>query len=311
MRILITGANGFVGTHLIRLLRRAEPQAQILGLVHGPNPPYAEAAVRFAPGDITDEADIHALIRRERPDHLYHLAGAASGAGQDHEAIWRANVMGTRHVMAALSEEAPLARALFTSTGYVYGDCDQSRPAREGDALRPVGLYAESKRDAEGYARAGGAVVARAFNHTGPGQGTGFAAAAFAAQVAAIERGEQEPALRVGNLEARRDFLDVRDVVRAYHLLMTHGEPGGVYNVCRGEAITMQSVLDGLLSLSSAPIMVMPDPARMRPADIAVSVGDPAKLHASTGWVPELSFRQTLSDTLDWWRERENPSRAH
>ncbi len=308
MRILITGASGFVGTHLIRLLRQTEPGARIVGVSHGPTPSGEDAHVRHVSGDITDEAATRALIREVRPDHLYHLAGAASGAGRDVAAIRRANVEGTRAVMAAASEEAPLARILFTSTGYVYGDCDPERPAQESDALRPVGPYAESKRDAEGFARAAGAVTVRAFNHTGPGQGTGFAAAAFAAQVAAIERGAQPPELHVGNLEARRDFLDVRDVVRAYYGLMTRGEPGAVYNVCRGDAVTMQGLLDGLLALARVPIAVTPDPARMRPADIAVSVGDPARLRAATGWSPELSLPQTLADTLDWWRGQPVPA---
>jgi GDP-4-dehydro-6-deoxy-D-mannose reductase len=302
MRILITGANGFVGTHLIALLRQAEPQADIIGLSHGPSLSMADPAVRFVPGDITDEAGMRSLFRHERPDHVYHLAGAASGAGQDASAIHRANVEGTQIVMAAVSEETPLARVLFTSTGYVYGDCDPAHPAREDDALHPVGLYAESKRDAEPLARAAGAVIVRSFNHTGPGQSTAFAAAAFASQVAAIERGTQPPELRVGNLGAFRDFLDVRDVVRAYHALMTQGQPGETYNVCRGEAVTMQSLLDQLLSFATVPITVAPDPTRMRPADLAISVGDSTKLRTATGWSPEIPLAQTLQDTLDWWR---------
>jgi len=307
MRVLITGATGFVGTHLIRHLRQAEPVAEIVGTVHGHAPPADGGEgppARYVECDITagGGADVRALIRATRPDHLYHLAGAATGAGQDREAIFRANVEGTRLVMAAAAEEAPLARLLFVSTGYVYGDCDPLRLATEEDALRPSGLYAESKRDAEPYARAAGATVARAFNHTGPGQTTAFAVPAFAAQVAAIEGGAQPPELRVGNLEARRDFLDVRDVVRAYHALMTRGEPGGVYNVCRGEAVPMRSLLDGLLALAAVPIRVVLDPDRMRPADIKASVGDPSKLRARTGWGPEMPLAQTLRDTLDWWR---------
>lgn len=302
MRILITGANGFVGTHLIAHLRKVQPEAEILGLVHGQAAAAADGSLRFWVGDITDEAQVRALIRREHPNQVYHLAGAASGAGQDRAAITRTNVDGTRFVMTALAEDAPLARSLFISTGYVYGDCDPARPAREDDPLHPIGPYAESKREAEPYARAAGAMIARAFNHTGPGQTTAFAVPAFAAQIAAIERGAQPPELRVGNLDAQRDFLDVRDVVRAYHLLMTHGEPGQIYNVCRGDAITMQSLLESLLQHSSIPITVTPDPARMRPSDIAASVGDPAKLQAQTGWQPRIPLTQTLQDVLTWWR---------
>lgn len=306
MRILITGATGFVGTYLIRHLRQADPAAEIVGTVFGHPPPAEAAATRFVPCDLTSDegADIRALVRQERPDHVYHLAGAASGAGQDRESIWRANVDGTRYVLAAVAEDTPLARVLFAGTGYLYGDCDPERPATENDPLRPIGLYAESKRDAEGFARRAGAIVTRAFNHTGPGQTPAFAVPAFAAQIAAIERGAQAPEIQVGNLEARRDFLDVRDVVRAYHRLMSHGEVGGVYNVCRGEAVSMQSVLDQLLALATRPITVSQAPQRMRPADIAVSVGDSAKLRARTGWRPEIPFSQTLRDTLDWWRQQ-------
>ena len=306
MRILITGATGFVGTHLIRHLRRAEPAARITGTVHGHAPPEDEDSVRYVPCDVAANggADIRALLREETPDHLYHLAGAASGAGQDREAIHRANVEGTRTVMAAAAEEMPLGRVLFVSTGYVYGDCDPDRPAGEGDVLRPAGAYAESKRDAEPIARAAGAIIVRAFNHTGPGQTTAFAVPAFAAQIAAIERGARPPELRVGNLEAQRDFLDVRDVVRAYHGLMTRGAAGAVYNVCRGEAVSMQFLLDQLLALGTVPITVSRDPQRMRPADIAASVGDSSRLREATGWQPEIALSQTLRDTLDWWRRQ-------
>jgi GDP-4-dehydro-6-deoxy-D-mannose reductase len=306
MRILISGANGFVGTHLIAHLRHVEPEAEIIGLVHGQQQPGEKDPYQTIPCDITanDGAEIRAVIRETRPDHVYHLAGAASGAGQDREAIFRVNVDGTRAVMEAVQEHAPLARVLFTSTGYVYGDCDPEHPVREEYPLHPVGLYAESKRDAEPYARAAGAVVARSFNHTGPGQTPSFAIPAFAAQIAAIETGAQAPELRVGNLEALRDFLDVRDVVRAYHLLITRAEPG-VYNVCSGQAYPMRLLLDQLVALSAVPIAIANDPARMRPADLAVSVGDPAKLKQQTGWTPEISLADTLRETLDWWRLRQ------
>jgi GDP-4-dehydro-6-deoxy-D-mannose reductase len=304
MRILVTGANGFVGGYLIRHLLRVQPDAQITGVVHEPSAPGIEPAVRFVPGDITDRAAIRKLIRTEHPDHLYHLAGAASGAGQDRQAILRANVDGARWVMEAAAELVPPARMLFISTGYVYGNCDLEHPAQENDPVRPLGPYAESKHDAEPYAHAAGAIIARAFNHTGPEQTTAFVVPAFAAQIAAIERGTQPPELRVGNLEALRDFLDVRDVVRAYQLLMAHGEPGGIYNVCRGEAVSMQSLLDSLLALARVPITVQPDPQRMRPSDIAVSVGDPSKLRTATGWQPNILVPQTLRDTLDWWRSQ-------
>ena len=307
MRVLITGATGFVGGHLIRHLRDASA-VDIVGTVQAghPVPPAPDSHVRFVHCDITarDGRDVRALIADAQPNHLYHLAGAASGAASDREAVFAANVTGTQYVMSAMSAEAPLCRALFVSTGYVYGPCDPKQPAREDDAPHPSGLYAESKAAGEPFARAARAVVVRAFNHTGPGQTEAFAVPAFARQIACIERGLQPPQIHVGNLDARRDFSDVRDVVRAYCLLLEHGVAGATYNVCSGQSWTMRDVLSGLLALSSTSIEIVPDPARMRPSDLPVSVGDPTKLQALTGWKPKISFEQTLRDTLDWWREQ-------
>lgn len=306
MRILITGGSGFVGRHLIGYLLTVSPDIRIVATSYAEILSATDARVQFVPCDIlhAQGADIRALIAREQPNHLYHLAGAASGAASDRDAVFAANVTATQYVMAAVSDEAPLCRMLFASTGYVYGSCDPGRPAREDDALHPSGIYAESKRAAEPFAHAAGAIVARAFNHTGPEQTEAFAVPAFARQIARIERDEQQPQIHVGNLEARRDFLDVRDVVRAYHLLMEQGTPGATYNVCSGQAPAMSDILSELLALSPASIEVVPDPARMRPSDLPVSVGDPSKLKSQTGWQPQIPFEQTLRDTLDYWRQR-------
>lgn len=308
MRVLITGASGFVGGHLIRHLREADPNAEIVGTVHvGYSiPPAPDSRVRFVPCDITahDGQDVRALVADAQPNHLYHLAGAASGAASDREMVFAANVMGTQCVMAAIREETPLCRALFVSTGYVYGPCDPQHPACEDDAPHPSGIYAESKRAGEPLARAAGAIVARAFNHTGPGQTEAFAVPAFARQIARVERGVQPPQIEVGNLDAWRDFLDVRDVVRAYRLLLEHGVSGETYNVCSGTAWAMRDILSSLLALSPALIEIVPDADRMRPSDLPVSVGDPAKLQTLAGWGAQIPFEQTLRDTLDWWRNQ-------
>ena len=306
MRVLISGANGFVGRYLIRHLLEAMPDVQITGLTFQDSLTPWDERLRLISCDMTAPSgeEIRRLVAAEQPDHVYHLAGAASGAATDREAVFAVNVLGTQRLMAALAEEAPLARCLFASTGYVYGPCDPHRPAREEDAVAPVGIYAESKRDAELWVRGAGAIVARAFNHTGPGQTEAFAVPAFAKQIAQIEKGSQPPQIQVGNLEAQRDFLDVRDVVKAYHALMVQGIAGETYNVCRGEARSLKSALDDLLALSSRSIEIVADPERMRPADIPVSLGDPAKLTERTGWRPQISFSQTLQETLDWWRAR-------
>jgi GDP-4-dehydro-6-deoxy-D-mannose reductase len=312
MRVLITGAGGFVGGHLIRRLRDADPGVEIVGTVQ-PHKARPSADVRFVPCDIVADAGagIRALVQECRPDRIYHLAGAASGAAKDREPVFRINVEGTRFVLEAARGIVAPGHILVAGTGYVYGNCDPDHPAREDDPLpdpSSLGVYAESKRRMEAVVHeCGGAVIARAFNHTGPGQTATFAVAAFAAQIARIERGQQA-ALHVGNMEARRDFTDVRDVVRAYHLLLERAETGGVYNVCSGLTWRMQDVLEGLRAQASVPVPVIVDADRMRPSDIAVSVGDPSRLLALTGWRPHIPFAQTLQDTLDWWCGRTPPA---
>jgi GDP-4-dehydro-6-deoxy-D-mannose reductase len=207
-------------------------------------------------------------------------------------------------------------QVLLASTGYVYGPCDPARPAREEDELRPLSVaYAESKRMMEQLARTWPTgplevLIARAFNHTGPRQTPDFAVPAFAQQIAQIEAGQRvgavplgQPILRVGNLTPQRDLLDVRDVVRAYALLMEQGQPGQVYNVCSGRAYPVGDLLDRLLALSDVAIEIEPDPDRQRPSDLPVLVGDPSKLKQATGWTPEITLAQTLRETLDYWRK--------
>lgn len=306
MRVFVSGASGFAGRYLIRHLLEAAPDIEIVGTTRQPQAVSQEPRLRLVCCDLTGRGgdDIRRVIAAPPPDHVYHLAGIASGAASDRAAVFSVNVEGTQRLMAAVAEEAPLARCLFASSGYVYGSCDARRPAREEDALKPIGLYAESKREAERYARDAGALVTRAFNHAGPGQSDAFVISAFAKQIAHIEKGLQPPQIEVGNLEAQRDFLDVRDVVRGYHAVLNHAAAGGTYNLCRGQAFSLQGVLSDLLALSPVPIAVTRDPQRMRPDDFSVSVGDPTKLTSSTGWKPNIPFSQTLEETLNWWRRQ-------
>lgn len=309
MRVLITGAGGFVGGYLIQHLLEVAPDTEIIGVVHPGlvSTPPEDPRVRFSPCDITASAgdEIGRLVREVQPERLYHLAGAASGASVDREAVFHVNVEGTRHVIAAARGVLAPQHVLFAGTGYVYGPCDPARPAREEDPLPEpgcYGVYAASKQVAEDVVRESqGAVISRAFNHTGPGQTTAFSIPAFAAQIVQIERGQQTE-LHVGNLEALRDFLDVRDVVRAYRLLLEHAGGGETYNVCSGRAWRMQDILDQLRALARVSVTVQQDPARMRPSDIDVSVGDHCRLTSLTGWQPQIPLEQTLRETLDWWR---------
>jgi GDP-4-dehydro-6-deoxy-D-mannose reductase len=191
---------------------------------------------------------------------------------------------------------------------------DNELPIRETNPLRPLSPYAVSKvaQDLLAYqywmSYHTDVVRTRGFNHEGPRRGPVFVASDFAKQIADIERGRREPVLHVGNLEARRDFTDVRDMVRAYWLALEKGEPGEVYNICSGKAYAIREVLDLLLGMTKSRIEVRPDPKRLRPSDVPVLLGDHAKFSAVTGWQPTIPFERTLADMLDYWRKAEPPT---
>ena len=221
--------------------------------------------------------------------------------------MFAVNVAGTRHLLEAASKLLPFPRVLVVSTGYVYGNTAPERPAREDDPIGPLwsfGPYTDSKIEMESVARSyrGFVITARAFAHTGAGQTPNFAIPAFARQLARMEAGLEPPILRVGNLSARRDLLNVRDVVEAYVQIMAHGERGLAYNVASGTPYAMQEILDRMRGLCHIETEVAVDPARLRPADIACSSGDAYRLHTLTQWLPRISLEQTLSETLDYWR---------
>lgn len=309
MRILVTGATGFVGSWMREELAGHVPEAVVFGSAHGVSVDgTAPDGVTLHACDLTDPEAVTALVRAARPTHVVHLAGFASAAGGEAAAVLRANVEAARYLLESLRAQGEPCRALLASSGYVYG---ATAGARETDPLAPFGVYAESKAQMEIMARDFAAdnlsvVITRAFNHTGPRQGAGFVVPAFARQIARIERGLDPPVVRVGNLEARRDFLDVRDVVRAYRLLLradseTHYS---VVNVCSGQAVAVREVLNELVTQSQVPVAVETDPERMRPSDMPICVGNSARLRAWTGWAPQRTLAETLGETLSWWRGR-------
>jgi GDP-4-dehydro-6-deoxy-D-mannose reductase len=311
MRILVTGATGFVGRHLLRELRQAYPGATLVGLARRRPVSPLPSEARFLAADLVDPEQARAAVREAAPDQVYHLAGEASGAGQDHEAIRRTNVGGTEALLDALEAGSGPVAVLLASTGYVYGPCREEAPATEDDPLDPRGAYAESKAAMEAMAvgRPEGrvrVVVARAFNHTGPGQTDRFAVPAFARQIAELAGSAREEtderALEVGNLDARRDFTDVRDVVRAYRLVLAAGGRGECFNVCSGRAVAMSEILDLLQRLAGTDFRARRDPSRERPLDVPVNVGSPRKLEERTGWRREFDLDATLSDVLAEWR---------
>ncbi len=320
-RVFITGANGFVGRHLIaHLLELYGSGIEVSAAVRpeeaddpGILPSAAgwsgrpEANISLVPFDVSNAAQVSGAIEHARPDWIVHLAARASGADNDRDAIMAVNVEGARNVLEAAGNLSPFPRTLVVSTGYVYGNTNPTRPAREEDPVGPLwrlGPYTDSKIEMESVARnyRAFAVIARPFSHTGPGQAPIFAVPAFARQLARIEAGIDPPILKVGNLTAKRDLLDVRDVVRAYVGILNEGRPGEVYNVALGAPIEIREVLDRLRVLCSAATEIEIDPARLRPADISCSSGDPLRLWTTTNWNPRIPLDSTLTDTLDYWR---------
>lgn len=304
MKALVTGAAGFCGRHLVSHLLQSGYDASGLDCVDRACP-----GAMLYKADIQDMAGMQAVLEMVQPDLVFHLA-ALTNPRLDYQELHRVNALGTLTLLNAVRQVCPAAIILVTSSSAVYGRGHSGPvPIDEGQPLRPANLYAVSKIAQEMVAyqqfAAHGlrAIRTRAFNLTGPGESAAFATSAFARQIAEIEAGRRDPVLHVGNLDAVRDFTDVRDVARAYRLLAERGEPGSVYNVCSEHGIRIGQLLDDLLALARVPgILVRPDPDRLQPADVPIQVGKAARLRQETGWSPEIPLRQTLQDVLDYWR---------
>ena len=315
MKALITGISGFVGTHLTQYLLD-HTNWQVAGTVFGPYgsiKPWWDK-LEIYPAELSRLEVVTFILEQAQPDYIFHLA-AQPMVSLSHRDPWSTlenNIRMQLNILQALVElKLVTTRVLIIGSSEVYGPVKpEELPIRETQPFRPANPYAVSKiaQDMLGlqYHLTHGiqAVRARPFNHIGPGQRPGFVVPDFARQIAAIEAGQSPPVMRVGNLAARRDFTDVRDVVRAYHLLMTQGEPGQVYNIGSGQSCAIQEVLDLLVGMSQVEITVETDPARMRPSDVPDIVCDASKLHHRTGWQPTISFERSLADVLDYWRER-------
>lgn len=299
MRAVVTGGLGFVGRHLVRHLQDAGDDVTTLD--H-----RGDHAV-----DITDGPAVAAALAEAAPDAVYHLAGWADvGASwREPETVFRVNGEGTLHVLQAC-RAAGVDRVLAVASADVYGVVTEAElPLTETSPLRPTSPYAASKLAADALAQQAflghglGVIRVRPFNHLGPGQSEQFVAPAIAARIARAER-DDEGTIPVGNLSARRDVTDVRDVVRAYRLLIERGAPGEVYNVCTGTDLAIQTLADLLVGLARRPIELVPDPALLRPVDLPVLRGDATKLRSATGWAPAIPIEQTVADLLDDMRTR-------
>jgi len=303
-----------VGSYLVEECQRRG--WTVHGTTHPSEQPELTPALRAAaihPVELSDAAAVRALVAEARPAQIYHLAAQASvhKAWQDPMATLTNNSGAQLAILSAARDLCPDARILVISSSEVYGGRDQGRmPLDEDEPLGPLDPYAVSKVTQEmlglqHYLAFGMPVVrVRPFNHMGPRQRPGFVAADFARQVAAIEAGQGAPVMRVGALDAVRDLSDVRDVVRAYTLALTKGEPGAVYNVASGRGVSIGDLLRAFIAEATVPIETIVDSALLRPVDRPLIVGDAARLRARTGWTPTIPLAQTIRDTLDYWRGR-------
>lgn len=317
MRVWITGVAGFAGRHLVRHLASAGA-AELHGSDHGPieSLPDAEelraALASYGPLDVTQSEAVEASVRAVRPDAVIHLAAQASGAESFARPVptYRVNALGSLHLLEAVRAAAPRATVLLVGSADIYGSGVPGGKIREDAAVKPRNPYAASKaaqdQMGEVYAKTYGLSVirTRTFTHTGPGQRPQFALAGFAEQLARIDAGLAPPEIRVGNLDPVREYGDVRDVVRAYALLLQRGEPGEAYNVCTGRGFVLRDLLDRLRDASGVRAEVTTDPSRLRPQETEQLVGDPSKIHERTGWTPEHTIDQTLSDLFRDARDR-------
>lgn len=306
--IVITGANGFVGRHLANALH-TQGAAGLIGWHRQPSTTaLSPDHIPVRTVDVCDRDAVRRAIAEDRPAQLFHLAGAphVGDSWRNSLPTLQVNVLGTHHLLEAVRLEHPACRVLVVTSAMIYQPgldaLDEAAP------LVPSNPYGLSKLAQDQLARITAeqdgldVVVARPFNHIGPGQDPSFAIASFCRQIAMIEAGRMPPDMRVGNLDARRDLTDVRDVVDAYLRIMNDGTSGAAYNVCSGRAYRIGDLLDTLRGLASVSITTSTDPDRMRPSDIPVLLGNATRLQETLGWTPAIPIEVTLADTLAWWR---------
>jgi len=315
LRALITGITGFAGSHLAEFILSNHPDVEVYGIMRWrsrtENIEAIEKRVQLVECDLRDATSVKTLLGRVRPDKVFHLAAQSYVP-----ASWNApgeslttNIIGQLNIFEAVRELKIEPWIQIACSSEEYGLVKEDElPIKETNPLRPLSPYAVSKvgQDYLGYqyhmSFGLNVVRTRAFNHDGPRRGDVFVSSNFAKQLVEVEKGKRPAVIHVGNLEARRDFSDVRDIVRGYWLSLERCEAGEVYNLCSGKAYSIQEVLDRLIELSGVKVKIEQDPARLRPSDVPVLIGDCTKFREVTGWKPEIPYDKTLADMLDYWR---------
>jgi len=315
MRILVTGAGGFVGPHLVELLSKGDDRLfAMLAPVETP-PDSPPTGVEYLNADVVDPASVRAAVERAHPDMVYHLAGWSHiGRAIDQApAVYAVNLMGTIHLYEALRAVSPRAKGLFVSTGATYGPVAPGAEAPDEDApLHPQEPYAGSKAAADmasvQYFRAFALPVVRVrpFNIIGPGQKATFVCSEWARRLVRMEMGLEEPVLQVGKLDVERDFTDVRDIVVGFHEVLCHASPGEVFNLGRGRAVPVGDVLEMLRGMVDVDVEVVQDPAKLRRVEPGRVTGSVERVREQFGWEPTISLQQSLTDIVRRWREIES-----
>ena len=314
-KALITGITGFVGSHMAELLFKEG--VEVYGIQRWrsktENIEHLKDKVKIEEADLLDAHSLYTVIDKIQPNFIFHLAAQSfvQSSWASPTQTLEVNIIGTAHLFEAVRKTGLPIRVQIACSSEEYGKVMPDEvPIKETNPLRPLSPYAVSKlaMDYLGYqyheSYGLGIIRTRGFNHTGPRRGEVFAESSFAKQIAEIEKGKHEPVVFVGNLEAQRDYTDVRDMVRAYYLAVQKCDPGEVYNIATGKAWKIKAVLELLLSYAKVKVDVRPDPTRMRPSDVEILIGDNSKFVAQTGWKPEIKFEKTMEDLLNYWRER-------
>ncbi len=307
--ILVTGAAGFAGSHLVDLLLKEGAPVVAWCRPSGRAPHRDATSLEWHAVDVLDRGAVRAEIARTRPATIFHCAGAAHVAASwsDRSGTFARNILGTHYLLEALRREGAAARVFIPSSASVYKS--SSAAISEDDEVAPESPYALSKLGQEIFATRSlkedgiDIVFARAFNHLGPRQEPTYVASSIARQLALIEAGRTKALLEVGNIDAKRDLTDVRDTVRAYRLLVEKGRAGIPYNVCSGSAWSVRELVRQLVEKSGVRVEVRTDPARLRPNDAPLVLGDPRRVKNDVGWTPAIPLSRTLTDLLDYWRD--------